>query len=101
VDKRLKNSACGQDADRYDGHRFVTRISKQVDLDWLRRLDSYTNTEFGQCRSWAISRSICVTCGGFAPDADTIGLCAKCAAKRRADTTEIILFRPLRRVVQE
>lgn len=65
--------------------------------DWLHRLDSYTNAEFGQARTLAAIRDACIACGGDAPDPDIGGLCKKCAAKRRPDNTEVILFRPLRR----
>jgi len=65
---------------------------------WLHQLDSYTNAEFGLPRTLLAIQRACVACGGDAPEPDISGLCAKCAAKRRADDGEVVLFRPLRRL---
>lgn len=64
---------------------------------WLYHLDSYTNAEFGAARSLEAIRDACVGCGGPALDPDLSGLCRKCAAQRRPDQTEVVLFRPMRR----
>ena len=65
--------------------------------NWLRRLDSYTNAEFGQSRTLAAIHDRCVACDCTATAPDIGGLCTVCAAKRRPDYTEVVLFRPLRR----
>jgi hypothetical protein len=65
--------------------------------DWLRRLDSYTNAEFGHARTLSAISDQCVACGATTREPDVFGLCNQCAAKRRPDQTEVILFRPLRR----
>jgi len=65
--------------------------------DWLHSLDSYTNAEFGRSRTIAGDRSECVACAASIPSPGNGGLCEKCAAKRRPDHTEIVLFRALRR----
>ena len=63
---------------------------------WLYHLDSYTNAEFGAARSLEAIRDACVGCGGPTSEPDLSGLCRTCAAKRRPDHTEVVLFRPLR-----
>ena len=76
----------------------VTRLRTRAELlTWLHQLDSYTNAEFGRARSLAAMRGECVACGGEARDTGTSGLCATCAAKRRPDHSEVVLFRPLRK----
>ena len=76
----------------------MTRIRSRAELkNWLYHLDSYTNAEFGYARSLHAGQHLCVGCGGHTPDPDVSGLCRKCAAKRRPDHADVILFRPLRR----
>ena len=65
--------------------------------DWLHSLDAYTNAEFGKARSLTAERQACVACDATAAALDGRGLCSRCAAKRIADHTEIVLFRALRR----
>ena len=65
--------------------------------DWLHGLDSYTNAEFGRAVTVAGIRAECVACAVRVPAFGAGGLCEKCAAKRRPDHTEIVLFRALRR----
>jgi len=66
-------------------------------INWLHSLDSYTNAEFGDARTLAAERQACVACSASVAALDRGGLCARCAAKRIADHTEIVLFRALRR----
>jgi hypothetical protein len=66
-------------------------------IDWLHSLDSYTNAEFGRSLTIAGGRSECVACAATLPSGGSGGLCEKCAAKRKPDHTEIVLFRALRR----
>jgi hypothetical protein len=76
----------------------MMRPSTRADLtNWLYHLDSYTNAELGHARTLRASEDLCVACGARAPDPDVRGLCLKCAAQRRPDHTEVILFKPLRR----
>ena len=76
----------------------MTRIRTRAELrNWLHHLDTYTNAEFGRARSLLTIRGECVACGGEAPSPDISGLCVKCAAKRRPDHSEVVLFRPLRK----
>lgn len=71
--------------------------SKPELVNWLYHLDSYTNAVFGHARSLLAIRDVCIGCGGTAAHPDVSGLCYACAAKRRPDHTDVILFRPLRR----
>jgi hypothetical protein len=72
------------------------RLSNPEAASWLRRLDSYTNAEFGRSRTLSAIQDICVACGlpEFAPNG--VGLCLRCATQREPDNSEIVLFRPLR-----
>ncbi len=72
------------------------RPTRAALIQWLHQLDSYTNAEFGHSRTLLAHEETCVACGGITIDPDVSGLCARCAKKRHADHTEIILFRPLR-----
>jgi hypothetical protein len=74
----------------------VQRATPTTLIEWLHSLDSYTNAEFGTARSLATQRDECVACDATAA-LDRSGLCPRCAAKRVADHTEIVLFRALRR----
>lgn len=65
-------------------------------IDWLHTLDSYTNAEFGMPRSAALTRGNCLACDKQSA-LDELGFCSRCAAKRVADHSEILLFRPMRR----
>ena len=104
ADKTLKNRSVksGQGrhkdvADRYDGGCAALFMANLDLRDWLHGLDSYTNAEFGHARTIAVVHDVCVACGGPAMAPDAGGLCPVCAAKRRPDHTEIVLFRALRR----
>ena len=66
-------------------------------IDWLYRLDTYTNAEFGVARTLALSEGVCVACLARVIERDKRGLCSRCSAKRVADRSEVVLFRPLRR----
>jgi hypothetical protein len=72
------------------------RLSSKEAMQWLYRLDSYTNAVFGRSRTLSTGQESCVACAGpmTAPSAN--GLCPKCMAQREPDTAEIVLFRPLR-----
>ena len=72
------------------------RLSNPEAASWLRRLDSYTNAEFGRSRTLCAIQDVCVACGQpeYAPNG--VGLCPRCAAQREPDNSEIVLFRPLR-----
>jgi hypothetical protein len=72
------------------------RLSSKDAMQWLYRLDSYTNAIFGRSRTLSASHESCVACAGSIPVPSPNGLCPKCAAQREPDTTEIVLFRPLR-----
>ena len=70
----------------------VTRPPSDV-LRWLYRLDSFTQTTFGQARTLAAIRDECVACGCKTTQPDDAGLCPRCVALRTADDTAIVLFR--------
>ena len=72
------------------------RLRSDEATKWLYRLDSYTNAVFGRPRTLSVINDSCVACGGPLPAASPNGLCPRCLAQRQPDTTEIILFRPLR-----
>lgn len=72
------------------------RLSSKEAMQWLYRLDSYTNSVFGRSRTLSTSQESCVACAGEMPVHSGVGLCPKCVAQREPDTTEIVLFRPLR-----
>ena len=72
------------------------RLSSKEAMQWLYRLDSYTNSVFGRSRTLSAGNESCVACAGEMPVQSTVGLCPKCVAQREPDTTEIVLFRPLR-----
>ena len=72
------------------------RLSSEEATQWLYRLDSYTNSVFGRSRSLSAMHDLCVACNGPLPSDTADGLCPRCIAQRQADTTEIVLFRPLR-----
>ena len=72
------------------------RLSSKEATQWLYRLDSYTNAVFGRSRTVSTGQDSCVACAGPMPADSAAGLCPKCAAQREPDTTEIVLFRPLR-----
>jgi hypothetical protein len=74
------------------------RLSSKEAMQWLYRLDSYTNAVFGRSRTLSAGHGhdACVACAGPMPAQGSVGLCPKCAAQREPDTTEIVLFRPLR-----
>jgi hypothetical protein len=64
---------------------------------WLHRLDSYTNAEYGRPLSLSTDDGQCVACGGTAIGPGLEGVCRACAAKRKPDSTEVLLFRPMNR----
>jgi hypothetical protein len=64
-------------------------------LDWLHRLDSYTNAAFGRARTWCASDDVCVACGTSAINPMRGDLCARCLAQRAPDYSEVVLFRPM------
>jgi hypothetical protein len=66
-------------------------------VDWLHRLDSYTNAEFGRQRTSCAGDGVCVACGKSTSNLSALGLCAKCLAERAPDHSEIVLFRPMAR----
>jgi hypothetical protein len=72
------------------------RVSSDEATQWLYRLDSYTNAVFGRSRTLSAMHDLCVACNGPLPAGSADGLCSRCAAQRQPDTTEIVLFRPLR-----
>jgi hypothetical protein len=72
------------------------RLSSDEATKWLYRLDSYTNAVFGRPRTLSVINDSCVACSGPLTAASANGLCPKCLAQRQPDTTEIVLFRPLR-----
>ena len=39
------------------------RLSNPEAASWLRRLDSYTNAEFGRSRTLCAIQDVCVACG--------------------------------------
>ena len=63
---------------------------------WLYQLDSYTNSVFGRARTLSVCHDSCVACSGPLSEPSLDGLCSRCVAQRQPDTTEIVLFRPLR-----
>jgi hypothetical protein len=66
-------------------------------LEWLRRLDSYTNAEFGRARTSCAGDDVCVACGKSDRSTTALGLCPQCLAQRAPDYSEVVLFRPMRR----
>jgi hypothetical protein len=72
------------------------RLSSEEATQWLFRLDSYTNSVFGRPRTLSVVNDTCVACSGPLAAASANGLCPRCMAQRQPDTTEIVLFRPLR-----
>ena len=72
------------------------RLSSEEATRWLYRLDSYTNAVFGRSHSLATKHDLCVACNGAVTSVTPDGLCPRCEAQRQPDTTEIVLFRPLR-----
>ena len=66
-------------------------------LEWLRRLDSYTNAEFGRERTGCARDGVCVACGTSDSSPTAVGLCASCLARRAPDQSEVVLFRPMAR----
>jgi hypothetical protein len=72
------------------------RLSSKEAMQWLYRLDSYTNTVFGHSRTLSAIHELCVACASPMPAPSAVGLCPRCTAQREPDTTEIVLFRPLR-----
>jgi hypothetical protein len=63
---------------------------------WLHRLDSYTNAEYGRPLTLSVEDGLCVACGAVTPLGPD-GACRACAAKRRPDSSEVLLFRPVKR----
>jgi len=72
------------------------RLSSEEATQWLYRLDSYTNSVFGRPRTQSAMHDLCVACNGPLTSASDDGLCPRCLAQRQPDSTEIVLFRPLR-----
>ena len=72
------------------------RLSSEEAMQWLYQLDSYTNSVFGRARTQSVVHDSCVACSGPLAEPSPDGLCPKCVAQRQPDTTEIVLFRPLR-----
>ena len=72
------------------------RLSSKEAMEWLYRLDSYTNAVFGRSRTLSTNHESCVACAGPMTAPSVSGLCPKCVAQREPDDTEIVLFRPLR-----
>ena len=72
------------------------RLSSEEATQWLYRLDSYTNSVFGRSRTLSTMHDQCVACNGPLPATSPDALCPRCVAQRQPDTTEIVLFRPLR-----
>ncbi len=70
------------------------RVSSPEAAQWLYRLDSYTNAEFGRARTLSAIEDVCVACNRQATTTNISGLCRTCAAQRQADTANIVLFRP-------
>jgi hypothetical protein len=66
-------------------------------LEWLHRLDSCTNAEFGRPRTACVRDSVCVACGKSDSGSAAAGLCAGCRAQRVPDQSEVVLFRPMAR----
>lgn len=64
---------------------------------WLHQLDSYTNLEYGRPLTLSTEEGQCVACGGLASPPGPEGVCRTCAAKRKPDSTEVLLFRPVKR----
>jgi hypothetical protein len=71
------------------------RLSEEA-TRWLYQLDSYTNSVFGRARTLSAFHDSCVACSGPLSETSADGLCSRCVAQRQPDTTEIVLFRPLR-----
>ena len=76
------------------------RVSSREAAQWLHRLDTYTNAEFGRARALAAIQDVCVTCGGRVTSPNVDGLCRPCAAQRQPETTDLALRRP-RRIAAE
>jgi len=72
------------------------RVSSREAAQWLHRLDTYTNAEFGRARTLAAIQDVCVTCGGRVTTPNVDGLCRPCAAQRQPETTDLVLRRPRR-----
>ena len=64
---------------------------------WLHRLDSYTNSEYGHPITLSTDDGLGVACGGIAIAPGPDGVCRTCAAKGKPDSTEVLLFRPVKR----
>lgn len=62
------------------------RVRDLAAAQWLYRLDSYTNAEFGCTHSMCAFQDECVGCGEHATTLENTGLCARCTAQRQADT---------------
>jgi hypothetical protein len=72
------------------------RVNSNEAAQWLYRLDSYTNTEFGRARTLSAIQDACTGCGRQATAPSVSGLCRQCAAQRQPDNTNIVLFKPRR-----
>ena len=72
------------------------RVRSLDAAEWLYRLDSYTNAEFGRARTLSAIEDVCVACGKRTTETNVGGLCRACAAQRQPDTANIVLFRPRR-----
>ena len=69
------------------------RVSSPEATQWLHRLDSYTNAEFGRARTLSAMDVECVACSRYATTTNISGLCRTCVAQRQTDTANIVQFR--------
>ena len=62
------------------------RVSSRDTVQWLQRLDSYTNAEFGRARTLSAIQDLCVACDRPVTAPSVNGLCRLCVAQRQPET---------------
>jgi hypothetical protein len=71
-------------------------MSSREAAQWLHRLDTYTNAEFGRARTLFAIQDLCVACGRDVTTPDVDGLCRPCSAQRQSKIIDLGLQRPRR-----